>query len=221
MRKTVLLVVVMLMCAGAAMAAKKDGDRITAGDVKYRPGHYLAGESIRPGFDAFGYNYQAHMFRGSYYNSYAGGAGFPPWTGDDEAYLEANPAAANHWAWPHRKVQLLMKWNDAWLSNMDRDGDGLLDRHYGLPTYDGSGAWLTNHQSGDDEESGHWTYFVKINTPPADADKVDGVWYTADGTKIGPAIWGAFAVVLRTESGVGAYDLSPAGPGLGKFKPKK
>ena len=46
------------------------------------------------------------------------------------------------------------KWNDAWLSNKDCDGDGLLDRHYGLDSYRGSGAWLTNHQSGEYEVDG-------------------------------------------------------------------
>ena len=40
---------------------------------------------------------------------------------------------------------LVMKWNDAWLSNKDCDGDGLLDRHYGYDSYIGSGAWETNH----------------------------------------------------------------------------
>jgi hypothetical protein len=42
----------------------------------------------------------------------------------------------------------MMKWNDAWLANVDCDGDGLLDRHYGFGSYIGSGAWLTNHMWG-------------------------------------------------------------------------
>ena len=65
--------------------------------------------------------------------------------GDDESYLDENPGAASHWAWPYRSIKLVMKWNDAWLSNMDRDDDGMLDRHYGFSSYIGSGAWETNH----------------------------------------------------------------------------
>ena len=87
-----------------------------------------------------------------------------------------------------------MRWNDAWLSNMDCDGDGLLDRHSGFTSYIGSGAWLTNHQSGTDVDGNgkkcRWTYSVKIVAAPADATKVGEVWYAADGTEIGPDIWG-------------------------------
>jgi len=78
-------------------------------------------------------------------------------------------------------------------------GDGLLDRHYGFDSYIGSGAWFTNHQSGTyEDENGntcHWTYFVKIIAAPADAYKDDGVWHAADGTEIGPVIWGSFAII--------------------------
>ena len=52
---------------------------------------------------------------------------------------------------------------------------------------------------------------------PADAVKENGVWYASDGTEIGTEIWGSFAVLQRVESGVGVYDLSPVGPGLGKW----
>ena len=65
-----------------------------------------------------------------------------------------------------------MKWNDAWLSNQDCDADGLLDRHNGFASYIGSGAWLTNHQSGEYEEDGtvcKWNYFTKIVAAPANA----------------------------------------------------
>jgi len=160
-------------------------------------------------YDEYGYNYNARMFRGSYYNSYARSAGLPAWEGDDEAYLAENPAAVNHWAWPYREVNLLMKWNDAWM-NKDKV------RHEGYDSYIGSGAWLTNHQSGG-EKKDHWTYFTKIVAAPADAVKDGGIWYTADGIEIGPVIWGAFATVQNVESGEGAYYISPSGPGLGKW----
>lgn len=132
------------------------------------------GEVLTTGFDAYGYNYQAHQYIG-YYGNYQR----PPQPVD----------------WGYR---LMMKWNDAWLANVDCDGDGKLDRHYGFDSYIGSGAWLTNHQQGEDEIDGQvckWTYFVKIIAAPAEATLADGIWYAADGTEIGPAIWGQFAII--------------------------
>jgi hypothetical protein len=195
---------------------KVDSTTIQSGEVLYSAGHYLAGEPLQVGYDPYGYNYQAHMFRGSYANVYLGGAGFPPYDGDDDAYLADNPGAAAHWAWPYRGVQLIMKWNDAWLSNKDCDGDGKLDRHYGFDGYIGSGAWETNHMIGG-EGTDHWTYFVKIVAVPEDAMLVEGIWYDANGTEIGPMIWGQFATIQEVESGLGATYISPAGPGFGKW----
>jgi len=84
-------------------------------------------DPVETGYDTWGYNYQAHMFNG-YYNNYS---------------RPTTPVTAGD--------KLMMKWNDAWLSNMDCDEDNLLDRHYGHSTYDNSGAWLTNHMSGEYE----------------------------------------------------------------------
>ena len=212
----VVILVGMMVLPG--MAKKSEGVAIQDGVLMYPAGHYLVGQPLMTGFDPYGYNYQAHMFKGSYANSYLGKDGFPPYEGDDDAYLAENPTAASKWYWPHRDVQLAMKWNDAWISNMDCDGDGALDRHFRFASYIGSGAWLTNHQSGGKGKD-HWTYFVKIVAAPDDATKVGVIWYAADGTEIGPVIWGDFAVIQRVESGIGVYDLSPAGPGFGKYKP--
>jgi len=84
------------------------------------------GSLIETGYDQWGYNYQARMFNGGYCDAYRDAA----------------------WCQPYNDVDLIMKWNDAWLSNKDCDGDSLLDRHNGFDSYIGSGAWLTNHQSG-------------------------------------------------------------------------
>jgi hypothetical protein len=189
---------------------------IQSGTILYSAGHYLAGQPLQTGFDPFGYNYQAHLFNGYYANVYLGRDGLPPYEGDTDAYLAQYPAAAGKWYWPDRDVQLVMKWNDAWLANTDCDGDGALDRHYGFPSYIGSGAWETNHMSGTDE-TGTWTYFCKIVAVPADATLTAGVWYAADGTEIGPAIWGEFAILQEVESGSGAIYVSPSGPGFGKW----
>lgn len=204
----------------------KDCTTIQDGVLTYSLGHYLYGQPLKPGFDPYGYNYQAHKFLGSYANSYLGKDGFPPYEGDDEAYLEENPGAASKWYWPYRNVTLMMKWNDVWLSNKDCGRDGLLDRHYGYDSYIGSGAWITNHMQEDYEgENGKkcsYVYFVKIVAAPEDAFKEDGFWYTADGTEIGDVIWGSFARIQRVYNDpCGGYHgieyLSPAGPGFGKW----
>lgn len=154
------------------------------------------GQVIQPGYDEWGYNYQARLFNGGYCDAYRDAA----------------------WCQPYRDDGLSMKWNHAWLDNLDCDGNGLLDRHFGLPSYIGSGAWLTNHMSGG-QGAERWTYFVKIVAAPADAVLTGGVWYSASGDQIGPLIWGEFAIIQEVESGSGILTRSPVGPGFGKFKP--
>jgi hypothetical protein len=204
---------------------------IQDGDLTYGAGRYLEGEPLKTGFDLFGYNYQAHLFNGLYANVYLNKDGFPPYEGDDEAYYQrlvdegyasdlasAELLMSTKWYWPYRNIQLMMKWNDAWLSNKDCDGDGKLDRHYGFVSYIGSGAWLTNHMSGGKGKN-QWVYFVKIVAAPGDAYTDGGIWYRADDTEIGPVIWVAFAIIQEVLSGEGAIYVSPAGPGFGQYKP--
>ncbi len=183
---------IVLAMAAAVFAGKKE-----SGCTTIQSGTLvdIAGNPISPGYDKWGYNYQAHMFNGLYGN-----------------VSRPNPPVAED------DTNLQMKWNDAWLSNMSCDGDNKLDRHNGFPAYIGSGAWLTNHMSGGKGKD-HWTYFVKIVAAPADATVEDGIWYAADGTEIGAEIWIAFAIIQEVESGAGATYVSPAGPGFGKYKP--
>jgi hypothetical protein len=240
----IIAAIVSLMVPPVLAAPKKDYNSITAGEVVYKPTHYLAGEVIPTGFDEYGYNYQGHMFKGSYFNSYAGGYNLPVWEGDDAAYYQrlvdegyfadvataeatATAAGSIWWAFPYREVTLVMKWNDAWISNLDRDFDGELDRNWGFPSYVGSGAWLTNHQSGEYEQDGEiikWNYFTKIVAAPADAYTDGGIWYTADGIEIGPVIWGSFATIMTVENdpGLGTHGLqyvSPFSAGFGAYSP--
>jgi hypothetical protein len=197
--KTRLLITIGLCClVGVTFAAK-------SGCITIQSGLLLdsKGNPVTLGYDQWGYNYQAHMFNGFYGN----------YSRPDVPVTEGD--------------NLEMKWNDAWLSNVSCDGDYLLDRHYGFLSYRGSGAWLTNHQSGKYEENGEtirWTYFVKIVAAPADATKVGTTWYAADETEIGPDIWGEFAIIeeVYNDAGTGDHgvlDKSPAGPGFGKFAP--
>jgi len=157
------------------------------------------GNLLTMGYDIYGYNYQAHLFNGR--------------------YCDVDRVIGGDYC----DVDLVMKWNDAWLSNTDCDGDGKLDRHYGYPSYIGSGAWETNHQSGEYELNGQicqWNYFVKIVAVPADATPTDGIWYNAEGIEIGPVIWGQFAIIQQVENDpcAGIHGLqysSPDHPGLG------
>lgn len=165
------------------------------------------GEVIETGYDQWGYNYQSHLFNGLYCDSYRDAA----------------------WCQEWKDVKLSMKWNDAWLSNTDCDGDGKLDRHLGFDSFIGSGAWLTNHQSGEyvgvNEETCKWNYFVKIVAAPTDAVLTDGIWY-ADGVEIGPVIWGEFAIIQQVENDAcaglhGLQYVSPTSAGLGQFTNKQ
>lgn len=224
------LLLTTLVLAAPALAKGAKGVAIQDGVLKYAPGHYFAGQPLVVGFDPYGYNYQAHMFSGSYANVYLGAAGFPPYDPANEAaYLAANPKVVKHWAWPYRSTTLIMKWNDAWIANTDRDGDGKLDRHYGFATYIGSGAWETNHMSdsyiGDDGLKHNWVDFVKIVAAPADATKSAGVWYTADGSEIGPVIWTEFATIFEVYNDpYGGYHgnlyHSPTSSGFGYYGPQ-
>jgi hypothetical protein len=159
------------------------------------------GSVIQTGYDMWGYNYQGHMFNGKYCDAYRDAA----------------------WCQPYKDDDLAMKWNDAWLSNMDCDGDGKLDRHYGFDSYIGSGAWLTNHMKGEYELNGKtckWTDFIKIIAAPADATLDAGVWYAADGTAIGGVIWTHFAIIQEVWNDPcaglhGVYFVSPDHAGFG------
>lgn len=170
-------------------------------------------EIIPIGYDQWGYNYQAHMFNGLYWNNQRPE---PPYT------IDTAPS----------KTWLIMKWSDEWLSNKDCDNDEKLDRGYSCDPENASssacqGAWVTNHQfgsyEGEDGKTCKWNYFVKIVMVPEDAYKEDGMWYTADGEEIGSVVWGAYARILQIyndpcagETGVENKFETPAGFGFYK-----
>ena len=210
MKKRVLFLltlVVLMVFTTVVLAADKPPDPPGGkkGCTTIQSGTLLAsdGTMIETGYDGWGYNYQAHLFNGGYCDAYRDAAWCQEWKDDN----------------------LSMKWNDAWLSNMDCDGDGLLDRQGGLPTYIGSGAWLTNHQSGEYEVDGKvckWNYFVKIIAVPEDATLTDGIWYNADVVAIGAEIWGSFAIIQEVWNdpcaGIhGLQIISPDHAGLGNW----
>ena len=202
-----LAIVMTLFVASLAMAA---ADGVACATIQSGTLLTSDGRVITPGFDEWGYNYEAHIFNGGYCDAYRNAA----------------------WCQAYADVNLVMKWNDAWLSNKDCDFDGKLDRHFGYTVYKGSGAWLTNHQSGKVAVNGkmrQWTYFSKIvaaeegdvlqTSPPGPTGEG---FYWRGGTILGQAIWGEFVVVeeVYNDPSAGAHGIlykSPVNPGLGNL----
>lgn len=210
MKKFILIFLVTILVAGCSDPVQEEQDDLMLKKATkcttIQSGTLLAsdGSVIKTGFDEWGYNYQAHMFNGGYCDAYRNAA----------------------WCQGYKDDNLIMKWNDAWLSNQDCDGDGLLDRHYGFPSYRGSGAWLTNHQSGEyvdaDGKVCKWTYFIKIVAAPLDATLSGGKWFNAAGVEIGTSIWGEFAIIQEVSNdpcaGIhGVQFVSPDHAGLGNW----
>ena len=120
-RLLILITCLIIVFAFSAQVMAKDGkakgkDKKECNRIQDSTLVTTDGIIIETGYDDQGYNYQAHMFNGMYCDAYYDAAWCQPWT----------------------DVDLMMKWNDAWLSNKDCDGDGYLDRHYGFDSYIGS-----------------------------------------------------------------------------------
>ncbi|OGC69973.1 hypothetical protein A2415_04945 [candidate division WWE3 bacterium RIFOXYC1_FULL_39_7] len=108
------------------------------------------GELLHTGYDEFGYNYQAHLFNGTYDSSDRNLDG--TYWGSTGDYVNDS---------------LSMKWPDEWLANVDCNGDGKLDRGLVNGVVGGTSlGWTTNHVNGTyfdaDGVEQHYTYFVKI-----------------------------------------------------------
>lgn len=160
----VLALIFLGLATGAAEAAKGGG----SGCGTIQSGTILdsVDNPVVLGFDQFGYNYQAHLFVGTYDSSDRTLDG--TYWGSTGDYVDD---------------KLAMKWSDDWLSNTDCNGDGKLDRGApgsGFPTI--SQGWLTNQVNGDytdaDGNVQHYTYFVKI------------VWVGPGGS-----LWGEYEII--------------------------
>jgi hypothetical protein len=220
----VLLVVVALLCWPAAALAEGCVD-IASGQITYPPWHHWAGRPVVEGYDAYGFNYVAQRFSGWFVNSELGFMGLPPYQSDYAAYIAANPAAAALGDpadptsfWSLKDLQLDLKWNEAYRSRTDCNGDGWFDRHPGLSGYVGSGAWYTNHVGGAYLGQSYRS-FSKVVAVPADARLANGWWYTADGAELGyaaPDVAPGMAGVFDVLAGAGV--LYKGAPGLGRWR---
>jgi hypothetical protein len=170
--------------------------------VKIQSGTILDanGIVIKVGYDQWGYNYQAHMFNGLYENY-------------------SRPATVV----TEGTENLVMKWSDNWLANVDCNGDHKLDRGLDSKTGVSTGismGWVTNHFEGDylgsDGELHHYTYFAKIVYD-------GGATCTASGGAY-PCIWGLYTIVEELQNDqFGEYGgriqfiNKLTGPGLGSY----
>ncbi len=176
---------------------------IQSGKISYPNDHHLAGSYLSNGFDIFGYNYQAHIFKGLYANIYLGEAGFPPYKGNNDEYLSENPEVVNNWYimtyyWPYRNDEVNMTWNDAWQPNKDCDNDGFLDV-LDYPEILGSGGWENFHSKGTYVNSNgklcQWEQHSKIIALPENSTKVDDYWFDVDGNEIGKNFYNYWAII--------------------------
>lgn len=155
----------------------------------------VKGNVITVGYDKYGYNYQAHIFNGLYEN----------YSRPDTVVTVGTE-------------NLVMKWSDDWLANVDCDFDNKLDRGLTGTTSTGTSmGWVTNHFEGDylgsDGDMHHYTYFVKI---AYDA----GAACTAGALT---CIWGSYTIIEELQNDLfGEYGgrikfiNKLTGPGLGK-----
>ena len=189
-----------LMCGVLAMS----GLSYAAQCVKIQSGNLMdsKGNFITVGYDKYGYNYQAHIFNGLYEN-----------------YIRPDVVVTEG------TENLVMKWSDDWLANVDCNDDGKLDRGLNSKTGVSTGTsmgWCTNHFEGDyegsDGELHHYTYFVKIAYvgPPPPPPTLDP-WAEK-------RIWGSYAIIEEIQTdhfgeygGRMKFVDKLRGPGLGLY----
>ncbi len=120
------------------------------------------GKTIQVGFNQTGYNYQAKTYSG-------------------EIFPDSSPGWHLKW-----------KWNEAYLSTQDCDGDQRLDIANGQDSYRGTGAWTTTKwtKTYNDKEENECivSQFTKYVAVPVDATSKNGLFYAADGTEIGQVV---------------------------------
>ncbi|MDO8591935.1 MAG: hypothetical protein Q7R60_03385 [bacterium] len=179
------LAMVMALGIGTASAGKACAT-IQGGSITDTSGNPLS-----VGYDVYGYNYQAHMFNGTYDSS--------------DRVLDgmywSDPASVDY-----ADDSLIMKWSDPWLANVDCNADGKLDRGLVNGVVGGTSlGWLTNQINGDYTDgtgSHHYTWFDKI------------VWVGSGGS-----LWGQYQIIQEVVNdpagGLHGLQFKVGAPGLG------
>lgn len=165
MKKVIILAIILVVAGLVATKYVIAGKPSSCATIQSGTIIDSAGNPVALGYDEFGYNYQAHMFNGTYDSS--------------DRKLDGK-----YWGQTGDFVddKLMMKWSDPWLANVDCNGDNKLDRGLVDGTVGGTSlGWLTNEVIGDySDENGdhHFTDFLKI------------VW-----TGPGSPLWGQYTII--------------------------
>ena len=176
------------------------------------------------GFNAYGFNWNAHHFNGNMLNVFFSDTmfqemffyGWDPYTGDDAEFLAKYPVAEYLPFWGFRHFNLVMHWNEACISR-----DGIYPE-----TWFDSNAWITFHYSGELNGS-RWSQFQKYVAARSTDYKQDGKWYNENDEEIGLMNdWGDLILIQVTNTGELPeifYDsyVNPYSSGIGAYKTKK
>ncbi|HYQ57962.1 MAG TPA: hypothetical protein VEP89_11525 [Draconibacterium sp.] len=184
MKKLILILAIALVFAGC----EKDFVEDPMDNTELKSGN--SGNDKVTGVDEYGYNWNAHLFKGSFYNAIVGDNLYAftewshtePYMGVDDDFFQAAETDNLYdlWgmAWWLRHVNLVMKWNESLISE-----EGVYPSN--LDDWIGSDAWITFHYSGVDENGNSWSQFQKMVAANSDDELIGGVWYDNEGEEIG------------------------------------
>lgn len=177
-------------------------------------------KSNNKGFDAYGYNWNAHHFNGILFNAIVGDnlyneeffGNWEPYIGNDEEYLEKYPLAV-YLPWDYRHINLVMHWNDELISNM-----GIYPNEW-----INSNGWITFHYSGG-EGANKWSQYQKMVAAKSSDYFLNGKWYNEADKEIGVySTWDEIILIQVVNTGEVHPDFfepykNPESSGIGKYK---
>jgi len=221
MKKNIILTVVLALFISVTSCNKSDLDEsIELNNFNEKSSDLLL-KSNNKGFDAYGYNWNAHHFNGILFNAIVGDylyneeffGDWEPYTGNDEEYLEKYPLAV-YLPWDYRHINLVMHWNEALISK-----DGIYPKEW----FDSNG-WITFHYSGMDEDGKRWSQFQKMVAAKSTDSYSNGIWYDMNGNEIGVySTWDELILIQVVNTGNIHPDffapyVNPSSSGIGKYK---
>ncbi|TLX77035.1 hypothetical protein E9993_04960 [Labilibacter sediminis] len=185
------------------------------------------------GFDQWGYNWNAHHFRGYLMNAWFGDEMYPdapwykkepPFDGNVEAYQEAHPEVLEYPFWIYGDMEVVMHWNETSISKNGVYNENILD----------SDAWITFHYSQGENEN-RWSQFQKFVAAKKNDEKVIyvwddngnpvyGEWFSQEGELLGLYYLWADRILIQVvntgnlPNGFLPTYKGPLGQGIGKYK---
>jgi len=221
MKKNIILTVVLALFISVTSCNKSDLDEsIELNNFNEKSSDLLL-KSNNKGFDAYGYNWNAHHFNGILFNAIIGDTlyeelfGFMyPYSGDDAQYIEDFNFADGLPFWGYRELYLVMHWNEALISREGVYPEKWID----------SNGWITFHYSGMDEEGNRWSQFQKMVAAKSTDNYSNGIWYDMNGNEIGVySTWDELILIQVVNTGNIHPDffapyVNPSSSGIGKYK---